>query len=1106
MRKAIIIGLGGTGIDVIKRVRTLIEWQHNVTMSQVQFVKFLGMDTSLDRGEPIGPDFVHLQVSSERIRSILQERQQQHIHNWLDPDVVGGAGAIQDGAGSVRMIGKLAFLEHFRDFHDMLRQKMDHLIPLGAAAIPPAMAGLGAFDGRVKIYVVGNAVSGTGSGGFVDVGFAVRHYINNDPQARLNAHEITAIMTLPDDLQDKLKMANCYYALEELNHYISDNHNYQIDDPLSPGQMLSVPNQYRPFDFVYLLDTNRGLPNDPIHSHEQLEEVIGEYIFNDIFSPDAAVRDGRRDDVRQHFHRPDALGYFSRCMTFGMATIAYPITQVARACTFRFLVETINWWFNMSGPDTTSGKRPWASMSYQSQPSNIDPTPYPAILGRLCLGDGDHNTAGSLHNALLQPMTLGGKQVDVKGAIARLIDQTLRTFRGQSSALDRMEEQLERAFSGRWEYREGEGLPPGIVDEIIRQNSVRLMDQVPGQLKDEVVRLTFANHSGSPHSARKLLDEYIAKRLEALKTRGGADEVTEVDLKGRMQSVKEDLDELEKDLLMNSPMDLFRQIARRRVLLKYREAIVRYFNAKLTTRVMDAQAGIANGLEPTVALLSKRLSNFHDYMTTGWRTHLIRDYEAEIEPVPVNGYDLLNKNPEQEVSSQYASVVTEGAKQNRIQQCLTELGKPGADLRKDLEVNLDTVSRFDREMMALRTTDPKTGAPTYRRYRPHEDALIQPVRANFHNVLGQQDILERFLVRGTEEDVRETEKKSQLFISAPLADVHSIPYDMPRMMKKWFFYPGGHTVPQGPPALPTNETQQFATMLNQALGNIDWANESKDSHDRHTILFLRERGAFPVRLINHLQTMRNAAHHGSFTPTKKEWVGRASNPLASRVDVNFTPLDMNDRNKLVHARQVFLVAVAAGLLERDGQTFRLSGTQHAGPVEQFIGQRSQSLGGVGPLPIRPLEAAYVLYKNNDWLNSLEQRIDDARQSQGEGTMVVRIYAMLSAPEKHGLNLSASERDAVFDDILIGYVKADPVLLAAWDQTYPDMLLSGMRLKATYHRADVLQGGTHPRDGFYCNRCGGWVLNSEKFKDSQGNPDPGQLPEKCENPFCGGQTG
>lgn len=133
--RAVCIGLGGTGLQTIMRLRRLIVERYK-SLDNFPIVRFVQIDTdsgSLDNAELRGSSFhrgvdislkaqekVHIGMraaDADALRHALRDPDADtpynHIAEWLPKSVVENAKAIDNGASGIRAVARLAFFHNY---------------------------------------------------------------------------------------------------------------------------------------------------------------------------------------------------------------------------------------------------------------------------------------------------------------------------------------------------------------------------------------------------------------------------------------------------------------------------------------------------------------------------------------------------------------------------------------------------------------------------------------------------------------------------------------------------------------------------------------------------------------------------------------------------------------------------------------------------------------------------------------------------------------------------------------------------------------------------------------------------------------------------------
>lgn len=231
---AVVIGIGGSGIQTITRLRSAVR-SDRPDQAAIDSLKFLGIDAvALTSQQPPLPDGVSLDVgeffnvtedpfnASVYVRGKLPT--DTYLQQWWDPDYYPPMGPITDGLKRERMLGRLAFYRVRQDLVAKIGQAMS-----GAISISEHLGTGGQADAlpTIPVYIACSSAGGTGSSGFLEVVFAVW-------EAALAGGyypEVRAFIYLPSVFRNavtkapgglvaaKAQEANAYAFFREVDHF-----------------------------------------------------------------------------------------------------------------------------------------------------------------------------------------------------------------------------------------------------------------------------------------------------------------------------------------------------------------------------------------------------------------------------------------------------------------------------------------------------------------------------------------------------------------------------------------------------------------------------------------------------------------------------------------------------------------------------------------------------------------------------------------------------------------------------------------------------------------------------------------------------------------------
>jgi hypothetical protein len=235
----VFVALGGTGMEILLRLRRRIlqhNWGGKSIMSLDEFppARFVYFDTDTaearESGRSATTDILASRVAFSKGETIQKKVDTGHymaeienfpiIREWLpqgDLDKID----TEKGAGQVRSISRLLFFDEYSNFMNMVRTQSDRVTQNVTNEQRLLSLGLKTSE-RLRIVVVGSSAGGTGSGSFLDVGYALRS------MRAPRADQVDLFLMLPGGYRDANKervFANTYAALSELEFAMRGSRN-----------------------------------------------------------------------------------------------------------------------------------------------------------------------------------------------------------------------------------------------------------------------------------------------------------------------------------------------------------------------------------------------------------------------------------------------------------------------------------------------------------------------------------------------------------------------------------------------------------------------------------------------------------------------------------------------------------------------------------------------------------------------------------------------------------------------------------------------------------------------------------------------------------------
>lgn len=499
----LIIGLGGTGGDVLLRIRKKF-FEKFGGIEEFPIVAYLWFDTDKNYKDVGAKQFakkVDFANTEERLltitdtRSITEHLDQPvyaHIASWW-PTGVKNIPRLDDGAGQYRPYSRLGLFHHFTSTEVNVRESIQNALTRisgeDAARRVQHSKTLSRLNyaadvdfQKKHVYVIGSIAGGTGSGIFLDIARIVQSL---DDRVTI----VGFFMTSRFFPNAKPRMhANTYSALLEWDYY--NDHEYR-----GQWSIREVPQRFAPpvFHSAYLLDTPNAANvtlGGQADDHKKMYETIAENVFKD-FSQGAfanAKRSARvnlsqfigkpwqyppqppegvvlSSEEQEKLDRAFPQAFNRHYQSFGLASISVPHDRIITACAHKLAADLVDFWKGEGASNTVAINQ------------DVDKLlPVAHLQG----------------NALLQRLDDAGARGELASAAGTLLTATIRFA---EKALNEMRQLpvLERAdFIDRESQKfrteqlagGGRGQNPGEMVRVIRDNADRTLETTLKTIKN----------------------------------------------------------------------------------------------------------------------------------------------------------------------------------------------------------------------------------------------------------------------------------------------------------------------------------------------------------------------------------------------------------------------------------------------------------------------------------------------------------------------------------------------------------------------------------------------------------------------------------------------
>ncbi len=373
IKRTICIGLGGTGRDILMQIRRLIVDRYG-KLSELPVVSFVHIDTDKNASQTTGlktGDTYHgeniLFKPAETVTATMNKQEiddlskglerrnphertspYDHIGTWFPKQILKDVKSIENGAGAIRPVGRLAFFHNYSKIHEAIDTADNATVGHAQRLLSKNIV----VESGTNIIIIGSLCGGTGSGTFIDMAYSLREKYGYEIDT-----DITAYLIIAPELYGNTPSvkANTYAALKELNYYTAQGTNFSAN--YDPVNLFSVSENRPPFDFVYLVG-NRTNSGHKIVRKEKLSQIIAHKIFADFAEEISINIKGHRDNVKKYFSvydehpRPNAQRY----LTFGLAKIYFPRDLTIAICLNKVKIKLINFWLYGEGQSPDSAE------------------------------------------------------------------------------------------------------------------------------------------------------------------------------------------------------------------------------------------------------------------------------------------------------------------------------------------------------------------------------------------------------------------------------------------------------------------------------------------------------------------------------------------------------------------------------------------------------------------------------------------------------------------------------------------------------------------------------------------------------------------------------
>jgi len=200
MVPTVLVGVGGTGVEALSRVRRLAEESYG-SLKKFPLISFLTIDTDKDykvsnpeaAGSPLQDyEKYWASVSGREVSDMMSNMSKfPWIESWFPKELERNIGALEAGAGQIRACGRFAFFYNYQRIKARFNEACDRV--KGHENFMLDNYDIRVNGNGLNVFLVGSLSGGTGSGMIIDLGYCLRDWLKGQ-----GSPLITAIVPMPN--------------------------------------------------------------------------------------------------------------------------------------------------------------------------------------------------------------------------------------------------------------------------------------------------------------------------------------------------------------------------------------------------------------------------------------------------------------------------------------------------------------------------------------------------------------------------------------------------------------------------------------------------------------------------------------------------------------------------------------------------------------------------------------------------------------------------------------------------------------------------------------------------------------------------------------------
>jgi len=332
----LILGLGGTGSDIIQKVHKKIQETSRGQSDRIEFVAFDTDVNDLAEVKRHSPEIFTVQTSTRSTVGEYLNINTNARDKWFPVNEMLNRKTLTEGAAQVRAISRLAFDTTLKGGSlEPLHQAIDHLFRMDKDQ----------EDQALRVIITSSLAGGTGSGLILPIAMYLSNYLRTKyPKAKAITR---GFFIQPDIFYTVIKateeqrnlQVNAYAAIRELDAFLMKGDNTlppQYSDltfefPKVAADGVDVVNAM-PYDFCFLFDSH-NTAGSGLDSFESYKDHAATCIYTQSLGPMSKKSNSREDNVLREVIMHDGRNRYAGA---GASRLVYPWEHVRDYVAYRW--------------------------------------------------------------------------------------------------------------------------------------------------------------------------------------------------------------------------------------------------------------------------------------------------------------------------------------------------------------------------------------------------------------------------------------------------------------------------------------------------------------------------------------------------------------------------------------------------------------------------------------------------------------------------------------------------------------------------------------------------------------------------------------------------